>query len=151
MRAVKCRGPPVFLLHPVFAEYLSLSKEALPATLEARTALQVARALCDTMGNYFEHGNARRDAFLQTIHPLFFRWITTEEVASQGVTASTRTDVTFSVNGITMALTEIKNGKKGDAYVQANRGYEVITEALAEKNPKFLARGAPTFISCLNG
>jgi hypothetical protein len=65
MRPVKCRGPPIFLLHRVFAKYLSLSKEALPATPEARIALHVARALCNTMGNYFDDQNARRDAFLQ--------------------------------------------------------------------------------------
>ena len=35
--------------------------------------------------------------------------------------------------------------------MQASRGYEVTTEALTENNPRFLARGAPTFISCLNG
>ena len=73
MRPVKCCGPPIFLLHPVFAEYLSLSKEALPATPEARTALKVARALCNTMGSYFDDEKARRDSFLQTIHPLFSR------------------------------------------------------------------------------
>ena len=151
MRPVKCRGPPIFLLHPVFAEYLSLSKEALPATPEARTALKVARELCNTMGNYFDGEKARRDSFLQTIHPLFSRWITTKVATSQGVKASTRTDATISVDGITMALTEIKNGKKGDAYMQASRGYEVVTEELAKTNSNFLARGAPMFISCLNG
>jgi diphthamide biosynthesis methyltransferase len=59
--------------------------------------------------------------------------------------------MTISVNGITMVLIEIKNRKKGDAYMQASRGYEVITEALTENKPNFVARGAPTFISCLNG
>jgi len=148
-----CEVPwPSDLPAPPYFCRISLAQQgSAPCTREAKTALQVAGSLCNTMGTYFEHENARRDAFLRTIHPLFSRWITTEEVASQGVKVSTRTDVTLSVNGITMALTEIKNGKKGDAYMQANRGYEVITKALAEKNPKFLARGAPTFISCLNG
>ncbi|PVF94209.1 hypothetical protein CPB86DRAFT_800666 [Serendipita vermifera] len=53
MRPVECRGLPIFLLHPIFPKYLSLSKKALPATPQAREALQAARKLCNTMGNYF--------------------------------------------------------------------------------------------------
>ncbi len=150
MRPVKCRGLPIFLLHPVFSRSLSLRKEALPATHEVRTALHVARALCDTMGDYFDDKIARRDAFLQAIDPLFSQWITTKEATSQGATGSMRTDVTISVNGIVLVLIEIKNERERDAYMQASRGYEVITEASQEKFLRFLARGAPAFISCLN-
>jgi hypothetical protein len=147
-----CRGLPIFLFHSVFAKYLSLSKKAHPATDEARTALQVARKLCNTMGDYFEDESARRNEFVKAIKPLFSRWITTTEVTAQGTTASTRTDATISEKETIMVLTEIKNGKSsGDPYMQACRGYEINTEALREKNPNFLARGAPTFICCLNG
>jgi|SRR5258706_10004280 len=41
-RPAKCCGLPIFLFHPVFARYLLLRKEALPATHEARTVLHVA-------------------------------------------------------------------------------------------------------------
>ena len=50
-----------------------------------------------------------------------------------------------------MVLIEIKNGKEGDVYMQASRRYDLITEGLAKNNPNFVARGAPTFIFCLNG
>ena len=50
-----------------------------------------------------------------------------------------------------MVLIEIKNGKEGDVYMQASRRYDLITEGLTKNNPDFVARGAPTFISCLNG
>ena len=151
MRPVNCRGLPIFLLHHVFGQYISLSKEALPATQKARIALQVARELCGTMGNYFDSEVARRDAFLRAIRPLFSQWAMSKEVMSQGTAVSTRTDTTVSVNEVAMMLTEVKNGKNGDAYMQGCRGYEVITESLTEKNPIFLSRGAPTFIACLNG
>ena len=152
MRPVLCRGLPIFLLHPVFTTYLSLSKKALPAIIEARKALHVARALCNSMGDDFDDEDARRHAFLQATKPLFSQWITNKEAMSRGVAAYTRTDTTISVNGTTMALTELKNGKTGgEVYMQACRRYEITTEELAEKNPKFLERGAPTFILCLNG
>ena len=118
MRPVKCRGLPIFLLHDAFAKYISLSKEALPATREARIALQVARVLCDTMGNHFDDKVARRGAFLRAIHPLFRKWTMAKEVTSQGATASTQTDASISVNETTMVLIEVKNGKNGDAYMQ---------------------------------
>ena len=151
MRPVKCRGLPIFLLHNVFAKYISLSKEALPAKQGARLALQVARELCHTMANPFDDEVARTGAFLRALQPLFGRWTMAKQVTSQEATASTRTDTTISVNGTTMVLTEVKNGKNGDAYMQASRRYEITTESLKEKNPIFLSRGAPTFIACLNG
>jgi hypothetical protein len=152
MRPVKCRGLPIFLLHSVFTTYVSLSKEPLPATREASVALQAARALCDTMGNYFIDEFARRDVFLQTVKPLFSRWVTTTEATTEGATASARIDLTISINETIMVLTEIKNGKQnGDAYMQASRGYEMATEALVEGNPNWLAHGAPTFLCCLDG
>jgi hypothetical protein len=152
MRPVKCRSLPIFLLHDVFAQYLSLSKKPLPATDPARIALHVAKALCNTMGDYFDNEIIRRDAFLQAIEPLFSRWMTAKEVTSQGTAVSTRTDATISEKGITMVQTEIKNGKNsGDAYMQASRGYEVYTVTLQGKHPTFLSCGAPTFICCLNG
>jgi hypothetical protein len=151
MRPVKHRGLPIFLLHPVFANYLSLSRTALPATIQARTALHVARALCNSMGDYFDDEGARRHAFLQAIKPLFSQWTTTKGAALKGAATSTRTDATISTNGTTMVLIEIKNGKNGDAYMQACRGYEITTQELTEKNPNFVACGAPTFILCLSG
>jgi hypothetical protein len=152
MRPVKCRGLPIFLLHPVFAEYLSLSKKVLPPTDKAKIALKAARTLCNTMGNYFENEKTRRSAFSKAIKPLFSEWLAQKEVTAQGSTASTRTDSTISVYGITIVLTEIKNGKNGgDAYMQGSRGYEINTQELSEENPNFLACGAPTFICCLNG
>ena len=151
MRPVKCRGLPIFLFHHIFAQYISLSKEALPATPKARTALQVAKVLCNTMGNHFDDEVARRGAFLQALSLLFGQWTMAKEVTAQGTTASTRTGTTISVNEIVMVLIEVKNGKNGDAYMQASRGYELTTESLTEKNPTFLSRGAPTFIACLNG
>ena len=150
MRPVKCRGLPIFLLHGVFARYLSLRKETLPATPEARTAMHVARELCNTMGDYFGNEIARRDAFLRAIRPLFTQWTTAMEVTPQGATAPTRTDVTISVNRIVLVIIEIKNERGRDAYMQASRGYEVMTEAIPERHSGFLARGAPAFISCLN-
>ena len=83
------------------------------------------------------------DAFLQAIDPLFSQWITTKE-------ATSRNDVTISVNGIVLVLIEIKNERGRDEYMQASRAYEVITEAIPEKISRLLARGAPIFISCLN-
>jgi hypothetical protein len=152
MRPVNCRGLPIFLLHSVFAAYLSLSREPLPATGEARVALQAARALCNTMANYFIDEPARTHVFLQAINPLFSRWATTAEATSEEATASTRTDVTISIHGTIMVLAEIKNGKKnGDAYMQASRGYEIVTEALRKGNPDWLAHGAPAFICRLDG
>ena len=152
MRPVTCRGLPIFLLHPVFATYLSLSKKSLPATTEANHALHVARALCNTMANYFNTEDARRRAFLQATKPLFSQWITNEESISQVVAAYTRTNTTISVNGTTIVLIEMKNGKtNGEVYMQACRGYEITTEELEEKNPHFLKHGAPAFILCLNG
>jgi hypothetical protein len=104
------------------------------------------------MGDHFTNEPARRNAFLQTIKPLFSRWMTAKEETSEGATPSTRIDTTISINGTIMVLTEIKNGKSnGDAYMQASRGYEIVTEALKEVNPNWLARGAPTFICCLDG
>ena len=146
MRPVNCRGLPIFLFHHVFAKYISLSEEALPAPREARIALHVAKELCGTMGNHFDDEVARRDAFLQAIRPLFEQWTIEEEVTSKGVTAST-----VSLNEIAMMLIQVKNGKNGDAYMQASRRYEIATESLTEKNPIYLSRGAPTFIACLNG
>ena len=143
MRPVKCRGLPIFLLHEVFAKYILLSKEALPATQEASIALQVARELCDTMVNNFDDEVARRGAFLRSIRPLFGQWTMPK--------GATWTDTTISVNETVMMLTEVKNGKNGDAYMQACRRYEIITESLTEKNPIFLSCGAPAFIACLNG
>ncbi len=71
---------------------------------------------------------------------------------SQGVTSYTRTETAISVGGTTMVLIEIKNGKiGGEVYMQACRGYEITTEELVEKNPTFLAQGAPTFLLCLSG
>ena len=35
--------------------------------------------------------------------------------------------------------------------MQASRRYDLITEGLTKSNPNFVARGAPTLISCLNG
>ena len=153
MRPVKCRGLPSFLLHPVFAKYLSLSKAALPATREARSAVRVARELCDTMGNAFGNENDRRDAFFHAIRPLFSGWATAKGVSARGAIVSTRKDMTISSKGTSMVLIEIKNGKDGDAYMQASRGYEVVTEELAKNKNKsnFVARGAPTFICCLSG
>jgi hypothetical protein len=154
MRPVKCRGLPVFLLHSVFAEYLSLSQKVLPPTDEAKIALKVARTLCNTMGNHFENEKTRRDAFFKAIAPLFSQWIVQAEKYVQGNTVSTRIDATISVDGIIMVHTEVKNGKNsGDPYMQGSRGYELNTQELSrsEKNPKFLACGAPTFICCLNG
>lgn len=151
MRPVRCRGPPIFLLHRVFAEYLSRRTAALPATYQARTVVRVAKALCNTMGDYFRSEDARRTAFLRIIEPLFSEWNTAKEVTLHGDMASRRTDATISVKGITMVLIEIKGGTKGNAYMQASRGYEVTTEELTKKNPRFLARGAPTFIACLTG
>ena len=151
MRPVKCRGLPIFLLHDVFATYISLSKKALPPTQDARNALQAARELCGTMGNHFDDEVTRRGAFLRAIRPLFWQWTMPNEVTSQGATASTWIDTTISVNGTAMMLTEVKNGKNGDAYMQGCRAYEVITETLTETNSIFLSRGAPTFIACLNG
>jgi len=152
MRPVICRGLPVFLLHSVFATYISLSKEPLPATSEARVALQAARALCNTMSNYFTGESDRRDAFLQAVKPLFSLWVTTKEATSEGATVSTRTDTTISINGTIMVFIEIKSGKNnGDAYMQASRGYEIATEELTKGNPNWLAHGAPTFICCLDG
>ena len=151
MRPVSCRGLPIFLLHSVFATYISLSKEPPSAIPLARIALQVAGALCNTMGNYFMKESARRGAFLQTVKPLFSRWVTTVETTSEGATASTRPDTTISVNGTIMVFIEIKSGKNnGDAYMQASRGYEIATEALPEGNPNWLAHGAPTFLCCLD-
>jgi hypothetical protein len=150
MRPVKCRGLPIFLLHSVFAQYLALNQKALPATGAARIALQVARTLCNTMGDYFVDEISRTNKFLRAIEPLFSRWMATKEITLQGTAASTRTDI--SERGTIMALTEIKNGKSGgDSYMQASRRYERNTEELREKNPDFLACGAPTFICCLNG
>ena len=151
MRPVKRRGLPIFLFHSVFAKYLSLSRTALPATIQARNALRVARALCNTMGDCFDDEGARSHAFLQAIEPLFSQWITTQEAKSKGAATFTRADVTISINGTTLVLIEIKNGKNGDAYMQACRGYEMTTQELTEKNPNFVACGAPTFILCLNG
>jgi hypothetical protein len=151
MRPVKCRGLPIILLHPAFTTYLSLSKKALPATSEARTALRVARALCDTMPNYFETEDARTDAFLQATRPLFGQWKTAREVTWHGATALTRTDIIISVNGSPVLLMEVQNGKEGDAYMQASRRYEIVTEASVKTNQDFLARGAPLFMACLNG
>lgn len=151
MRPVKCRGLPIFLLHHVFAKYILLSKEALPPNREARLALQVARKLCGTMGNHFNDEVARTGAFLRALQPLFGQWTMAKEVMSQESMASTRIDTTISVKGTTMVLIEVKNGKNGDAYMQASRRYEVTTESLTEQNPIFLSRGAPTFIACLNG
>ena len=151
MRPVKCRGLPIFLLHPVFAKYLSLSKGELPATREATSAVHVARELCHTMGNAFDHENDRRDAFFNAIRPLFSPWATSKEVSAQGATVSTRTDMTISANGTSMVLIEIKNGKEGDGYMQASRGYEVVTEELAQNKQKFVHHGAPMFICCLSG
>ena len=153
MRPVKCRGLPISLLHSVFARYLSLSKDPLPATRPARVALQAARALCNTMGNYFVKESVRRRAFLETIQPLFSRWVMTMEATSEseseGATPSTQTDTIISINGTTIVLTGIKSGKKnGDAYMQASRAYEIATE---EATPNWLARGAPAFICCLDG
>ncbi|PVF96185.1 hypothetical protein CPB86DRAFT_816556 [Serendipita vermifera] len=152
MRPVECRGLPIFLLHSVFAQYCSLSKKMLPATREAGIALQVARTLCNTMGNYFDGESPRRTAFIQAIEPLFSRWMTINEATAQGIKASTRTDASIleKEKGVVMVLTEIKNGKvTGDAYMQASRGYEINTETLKEKHRDFLACGAPTFICCL--
>jgi hypothetical protein len=152
MRPVKCRGLPIFLFHSVFAQYILLSKKALPAISEARTALQVARRLCNTMGDYFVDEPTRTKKFIKIIKPLFSRWMTTTEVTSQGTTAPTRTGATISEKGTIMVLTEIKNGKSsGDPYMQACRGYEINTEALSKKKPNLSACGAPTFICCLNG
>ena len=50
-----------------------------------------------------------------------------------------------------MVLIEIKNGKEGDAYMQASRRYDLITEGFTKNHPNFVARGALPFISCLNG
>jgi hypothetical protein len=146
MRPIECRGLPVFLLHSVFAQYLSLSEKALPVTHGARIALGVAKVLCDTMGDYFEDESTRRNAFIRAINPLFSRWMAAKETTSQGATA------TISEKGIIMVLIEVKNGKNdGDAYMQASRRYEINTEVLRDKHSDFLACGAPTFICCLNG
>ena len=151
MRPVKRRGLSIFLFHSVFAKYLSLSRTALPATIQARTALHVAGALCNTMGDYFDDEGVRRHAFLQAIKPLFSEWITTKEATSKGAATSTRADVTISINGTAMVLIEIKNGKNGDAYMQACREYEITTQELTEKNPNVVTCSAPTFILCLSG
>ncbi|CAG8775653.1 3405_t:CDS:1, partial [Acaulospora colombiana] len=151
----ECRGLPIVLLHQVFAQYLSLSKQALPATREARIALQVARELCDTMRDHFKDENARRDKFVRVIQPLFSLWMPLHEVTAEGNTASMRTDATISAKvakGVNMVLTEIKNGKNsGDPYMEASRRYEINTEALTEEHSDFLNCGAPTFICCLIG
>jgi hypothetical protein len=127
MRPVKCRGLPIFLLHSVFATYLSLSKEPLPATRPARFALKAARALCDTMGDYFVNELARRDAFLQTVEPLFSRWVTAPEAMSEEATEqeasldeaieSTRTCMTIPINETVMVLTSVSEirGPSGPA------------------------------------
>ena len=148
-RPVKCCGLSIFLLHPVFARYLSIRKEAPLATHEARTALHVSGALCSTMGTT-STGRDRRDAFLQVINPRFSQWITTKEVTSRGATTFTRTDTTISVNGIVMLLIEAKNERVRNTYMQASRAHEFIAEALTEKNSRFLTHGAPVFISYLN-
>ncbi|CAG8692906.1 4756_t:CDS:2, partial [Acaulospora colombiana] len=149
MRPVKCRGLPIFLLHGVFAQYLSLGKQPLPVTREARIALQVARTLCNTMGDYFDEESTRKTTLFRTIKPLFARWMAGNGIMSQ---ETTETEGAILERGIPMVLTEIKNGKEsGDAYMQASRRYEVHTEALREQDPDFLACGAPTFLCCLNG
>jgi hypothetical protein len=148
MRPVKCRGLPIFLLHPVFAKYLSLGKKALPPTQEAEISLQVARTLCNTMGDYFETEKDRKEAFLRAIRPLLSRWVMG---ISEGATAATGSDMTVSIQGVTMLLNEIKNTKQGDPYMQASRGYEIATEALTKTHPNVSGRGAPAFLACLNG
>ena len=90
------------------------------------------------------------------IRPLFSQWVAGKEVPAQGATVSTRTDMTISTKGTSMVLIEKnknknKNGKEGDAYIQASRGYEVVTEGLAKNKSKFIARGASTYICCLSG
>jgi len=152
MRPVTCRGLPISLLDPVFATYLSLSKKTLPDTPGAHAALHAARQLCDTMGNHFDSERARRHSFLEATRSLFSQWTTVKESMSQGVAAYTRTDTAISVDGTSMVLIEMKNGKTGgEVYMQACRGYEITTEELVEKNPMFLEQGAPTFLLCLNG
>ena len=152
MRPVTCRGLPISLLDPVFATYLSLSKKTLPATPGANAALYAASQLCNTMGNHFDSEGARRRSFLEATEVLFSQWTTMKGSVSQGAVTYTRTDTTISVDGTTMALIEMKNGKTGgEVYMQACRGYEITTEELVEKNPTFLKQGAPTFLLCLNG
>ena len=65
MTPVKCRGPPIFLPHPPFATYVSLSMKALTTMLEARIGLRPARALRDTMANHLHNERARKESFLQ--------------------------------------------------------------------------------------
>jgi hypothetical protein len=152
MCPVMARSLPISLFDSVFATYISVSKQTLPATDEADTALLVARQLCSTMGDHFDSEPAQRSAFLETTRPLFSQWAIIKESMSQGVTAYTGADTTISVNGATMALIEIKNGKTGGkGYMQACRGYDINTEELVEENQTFLKQGAPTFLLCLSG
>jgi hypothetical protein len=90
------------------------------------------------MSDYFETEKDRKEAFLHAFRPLLSGWV-------MGTT-STRSDMTVSIKGITMLLNE-KNAKKGVPYMQASRGYEIATEALAETHPNVLARGTPTFLA----
>ena len=90
------------------------------------------------MANYFNTKGARRHAFLQAAKPLLSQWIMNEGSMLQRVPAYTRTDTTIPVNGTTMVLMEIKNGKTGgEVYTQACRGYKIATEELVEKNTNF--------------
>ncbi|KAF8150245.1 hypothetical protein B0H34DRAFT_679126 [Crassisporium funariophilum] len=160
MRPTERSGLPIVTLHPAFRNYRQRlrSKTLVPPD---SVALQVAGALCEVMGGYFQHEKARGEKFDQCVEPLLPSWRRTV-VTSKSEQTRAEPDRTLDSHGghrrlfwLSVREDNVELGEAGDAYMQNSRNYHLYVKSLQEdphsESVNFLKHGAPMFLLALIG
>lgn len=160
MRPTERSGLPIVTLHPAFRNYRQRlrSKTLVPPD---SVALQVAGALCEVMGGYFQDKKARGEKFDQCVEPLLPSWRNTV-VTSKSEQTQAEPDRTLDSHGghrrlfwLSIREDKVELGEAGDAYMQNSRDYHLYVKSLQEdpnfESVNFLKHGAPMFLLALIG